>query len=326
MVSDPIQRHRRRDVLRGMLLAAALAGGLAAPAAAQTVPPKVVATIAMIGEPLARIAGENAVVTSLMGPGIDPHLYRPTRADIAALTRADLVLWNGLDLEAQMADALAKIATVRPVVAVGEAVAGPALLDDPDGRRDPHVWMDPTLWRAAIGRAVDALCDLDPRNAETYRARFAEYADELRRLEAYGDRVIGGIPDKSRVLVTAHDAFGYFGRRFGVEVHGIQGISTESEAGLKAIEDLVALLVDRRIPSVFVETSVSDRNVRALIEGAAARGWTVRVGGTLYSDAMGDAGTYEGTYLGMIDANLTVISQALGGNAPEGGMAGRLGR
>ena len=137
---------------------------------------------------------------------------------------------------------------------------------------------------------------------------------------------MGSIPEASRVLVTAHDAFGYFGRRFGIEVHGIQGISTESEAGLKAIEDLVALLVDRRIPSVFVETSVSDRNIRALIEGAGARGWTVRIGGTLYSDAMGEAGTYEGSYLGMIDANLTVIAQALGGGAPEGGMAGRLGR
>jgi len=328
--ADPTLGRYRRDVLRGLLFAAAFAGGLAGPidsrtATAQTAP-KVVATIAMIGEPLARIAGGNAVVTSLMGPGIDPHLYRPTRADIAALTRADLVLWNGLDLEAQMADALAKIGTVRPVVAVGEAVAGPALLDDPDGRRDPHVWMDPTLWRAAIGRAVDALCDLDPDNADAYRARFAAYAEELLRLEAYGDRVMGSIPEASRVLVTAHDAFGYFGRRFGIEVHGIQGISTESEAGLKAIEDLVALLVDRRIPSVFVETSVSDRNIRALIEGAAARGWTVRIGGTLYSDAMGEAGTYEGTYLGMIDANLTVIAQALGGGAPEGGMAGRLGR
>lgn len=288
--------------------------------------PKVVATIAMIGEPVAWIAGDKAEVASLMGPGVDPHLYRPTRRDVADLARADLILWNGLDLEAQLEEALEKFGRRVSVVAVGAVVAAENLQHDTTGKLDPHIWMDPALWRGAIVRAVEALKELDPVNAPFYDQRLDAYLMTLDRLDDYADAVMATIPKPGRKLVTAHDAFGYFGRRFGLEVHGIQGISTESEAGLKAIEGLVDLLVGDRIPAVFIETSVTERHVRALIEGAAARDWAVRIGGTLYSDAMGSSGTYEGTYIGMIDANVTTIANALGGTAPKGGMDGKLGQ
>lgn len=293
---------------------------------AQAAPRKVVTTIAMIAEPVAWIAQDKADVSSLMGPGTDPHLYRATRTDIARLAQADLILWNGLDLEAQLEKTIEKLADRITVVAVGEVVANEYLQHDPAGKRDPHIWMDPGLWRGAITRAVEALKSIDQVNAPFYDQRLDQYLMKLDALDDYSDRVMATIPENARSLVTAHDAFGYFGRRFGLTVYGIQGISTESEAGLKAIEDLVDLLVTKKIPSVFIETSVTERHVRALIEGAAARNWEVRIGGTLFSDAMGARDTYEGSYIGMIDSNVTTIARALGGDAPPDGVAGRLGQ
>ena len=170
----------------------------------------------------------------------------------------------------------------------------------------------------------DALIAADPANADAYHANAESFLAELETLSDYATQSLSTVPEAQRVLVTAHDAFNYFGRAYGFEVLGIQGISTDSEAGLSRIAELVDVLVERNVAAVFVESSVSDRNIRALIEGAAARGHAVQIGGELYSDAMGDPGTYEGTYLGMIDHNVTVITRALGGAAPERGMAGRL--
>jgi manganese/zinc/iron transport system substrate-binding protein len=176
----------------------------------------------------------------------------------------------------------------------------------------------------AVGVVGEALAGFDPEHADGYRERAAAYTTRLEALDAYARQVLGSIPEGQRVLVTAHDAFNYMARAYGLEVRGVQGISTESEAGVKDIEDLVGFLVERRIPAVFVETSVSDKNVRALVEGARARGHQVVVGGQLFSDAMGTAGTYEGTYIGMIDHNVTTITRALGGEAPEHGFQGKL--
>lgn len=284
----------------------------------------VVTTIAQIAEPLREIAGDRAEVTSLMGEGVDPHLYRPTRTDMVKLTRADIVFWNGLDLEAQMEEALERLATTRPVISIAEALAGDRLLPWDGKAHDPHIWMDPALWRAAIGHAVEVLKRHDPDGGTAIQANADAYFSRLDQLDAYAAKAIASIPVNARILVTAHDAFGYFGRRFDLEVLGIQGISTENEAGLRKIEEMVAILVDREVPAVFVETSVSDRNVRALVEGARAREHAVRLGGRLYSDAMGPAGTYEGTYIGMIDHNVTTIVRALGGTAPERGHIGRM--
>lgn len=289
-------------------------------------PLKIVATTGMIADTAERIGGDGVTVKALMGPGVDPHAYRQTRTDIVAMAQADLVLWNGLYLEAQMEDVLADIGKRTTVRAVAEAVpeAQRVAHDDYADRFDPHVWMDPALWRLVALDIRDAMIAEAPEQSAVFEANTEAFLAELDALEDYSARVIGSVPAARRVLVTAHDAFNYFGEAYGFEVVGIQGISTESEAGLNRMTELVDLLVERGVSSVFVESSVSDRSVRALIEGAAARGHEVRIGGELYSDAMGVPGTYEGTYLGMIDHNVTTIAGGLGGDVPDRGMNGRL--
>lgn len=286
----------------------------------------VVATTGMIADAARQVGGDLVEVRALMGPGVDPHSYRQTRSDIVALTRADLVLWHGLYLEAQMEEFLLDLKEKRPVVAVGEAVPADRLIghEEYEGRFDPHVWMDPELWTEVVAAVRDALIEADPEHAAVFEMNTVAHLDDIAKLSAYSASALASVPEPSRVLLTAHDAFGYYGAAYGFEVIGIQGISTESEAGLNRIGALVDLLVERRIGAVFVESSVSDRNIRALVEGAAAAGHEVRIGGELYSDAMGPEGTYEGTWIGMIDHNVTTIAAALGGTAPERGMSGRL--
>lgn len=213
-----------------------------------------------------------------------------------------------------------------PVIAVAEATDPSKLLPsaDYDGRYDPHVWMDPTLWAEVVEEVRRALSEARPDLSADFATNAGEYQDEIAALATYAREALAAVPEEARVLVTAHDAFGYFGRAFDFDVIGIQGISTNSEAGLNRVSELVDLLVSRSISAVFVETSVSDRNVRALIEGAAARDHEVMIGGALYSDAMGEEGTYEGTYIGMIDHNVTTIARALGADVAPGGMAGKL--
>lgn len=290
-------------------------------------PVVVVATTAMIADPARIIGGEHVIVTSLMGEGVDPHLFKPTRADMAALLQADLVLSNGLHLEGRMTDALERVAADgTPVHAVAEGLDKSTLLafDADPALADPHVWMDPLAWLEATKAITEALIEADPDHAETFLANATVYQDQLRALDAYARKTLETIPESRRVLVTAHDAFNYFARRYGLEVRAIQGISTVSEAGVRDIENLVDLLVTRDIRAVFIESSVSARNIRALIAGAEARGHAVALGGSLYSDAMGPADTYEGTYLGMLDHNITTIVHALGGSAPERGLHGTL--
>ncbi|QJQ95320.1 MULTISPECIES: metal ABC transporter solute-binding protein, Zn/Mn family [Halomonadaceae] len=286
-----------------------------------------VATTAMIADTLREVGGEHVSVRSLMGPGVDPHLYRQTRNDISLMTRADAVFWNGLYLEAQLEGFLERLGARQPVITVGEALPVERRLADeeyPD-RHDPHIWMDPTRWQSVVGAIRDALMELSPEHRDTFQTNAQAFSARIASLDEYARDVLESVPEGSRVLVTAHDAFGYFGDAYDFEVLGIQGFSTESEAGLARIESLVNLLVSRRIGAIFVESSVSARNIRALIEGAAAQGWQVEVGGELFSDAMGHPDSYEGSYIGMIDHNVTLIARALGGDAPAGGMQGQLG-
>ena len=313
------------DRRRFLALASASAAALAAPARAAA-RLDVVATTGMIADAARQIGGDLVEVRALMGPGVDPHSYRQTRSDIVALTRADLVLRHGLYLEAQMEDLFAKLAPRGTLVAVGEAVPRDRLIAHRTyaDKFDPHVWMVPALWSHAVAAVGDALVARLPDAADQIATRKAAYLAQVARLQSYAETTLATVPAQSRVLVTAHDAFSYFGRAFGYEVMGIQGISTESEAGLNRIAELVETLVSRRIRAAFVESSVSDRNIRALIEGAAAQGHRVEIGGELFSDAMGRDGTYEGTYPGMIDHNVTTIARALGGTPPERGMDGRL--
>lgn len=311
---------RRATLLGGM----ALISTASLVRAADTI--AIVATTGMIADAARLIGGDFVTVRALMGPGVDPHGYRQTRSDIVAMTRADLVLWHGLYLEAQMERFFEELAGKRTVVAVAEALSKDSLLSHPsyNGRFDPHVWMDPTTWQGVVSEITAALSAARPEHADAFAQNASAYQSELTALAAYADDALTKVPQDQRVLVTAHDAFGYFGRAFGFEVIGIQGISTASEAGLNRISELVDDLVARKIGAVFVETSVSDRNMRALIEGAGAQGHEVRIGGSLFSDAMGSDGTYEGTYIGMIDHNVTTIATALGADIPASGMQGKL--
>jgi manganese/zinc/iron transport system substrate-binding protein len=279
----------------------------------------------MVGDIVKNVAGDRAEVTNIIGEGVDPHVFNPTRSDVAVLLKSDIIFYAGLMLEGAMSDVLIKVSRRRPVYAVTELLKKNDLIhDESSGHDDPHVWMDVSGWMKAVEVVGDALSEFDPKNEAVYRSNAKAYLEALEKLDAYARQVIGSIPQGQRTMVTAHDAFNYMSRAYNIEVLGIQGISTESEAGLKDINRIVDELVNRKIPAVFVESSVSDKNVKALIEGASSRGHTVRIGGELFSDAMGKAGTYEGTYIGMIDHNVTTIARALGGEAPEKGMMGKL--
>lgn len=312
-------------IRRSFLAALAFAVALPISALAE-VPLKVVATTGMIADAVRQVGGDQVEVKGLMGPGVDPHAYRQTRSDIVAMTRADLILWHGLYLEAQMEDFFHDLSRKRNVVAVAEGIDTSKLRahDDYADKYDPHVWMSPALWRDIVVQVQNALTDTRPEAAEFFAANAQAHLAEIAQLEAYGKQMLAAVPKDNRILVTAHDAFGYFGAEYGYAVLGIQGISTQSEAGLNRIGELVDTLVDQKLTAVFVESSVSDRSIRALIEGAAAKGHQVDVGGELYSDAMGEPGTYEGTYIGMLDHNITVIATALGADAPALGMNGKL--
>lgn len=292
-----------------------------------SIPYKATATVAMISNIVEEVAGERAEVQGIIGAGVDPHLYKPTAPDVKALQDSDIIFYNGLNLEGKMGDVLVRMARGgKPVYAVTEEILdqGDYVITDEEEHYDPHVWMDVQGWIRAVDVVATGLSEFDPAGAEVYSANATAYKAELVKLDAYAKEVISTIPEKKRVLVTAHDAFGYMARAYGLEVRGIQGLSTESEAGVKDIEDLVSFLVEREIPSIFVESSVSDKNIKALAEGAQAKGQAVKIGGELFSDAMGPAGTYEGTYIGMIDHNATTIARALGGKAPKKGLNEKL--
>jgi len=274
---------------------------------------RVVTTIAQIAEPISVIGGGRVQVTSLMGPGVDPHLYQASQSDIRKLGSADIIFCNGLHLEANMLRAFEEIGKTRPVLAVGEAIAEDRLLTDETGAVDPHVWFDIDLWKEALGAAVEELKKLSPDDAEFFEANKRDYFAKMDELKEEAVRKMASVPEKRRVLVTAHDAFGYFGRMLGLEVVGLQGLSTEDEIGLSDIERTIGLLVERRVPAVFVESSINPKSIEAVIEGAKERGLNVRLGGELFSDAMGGAGTEEGTYLGMFRHNVDTIYEALTG-------------
>jgi manganese/zinc/iron transport system substrate-binding protein len=317
----------RRSFLGG--LAAGLAFGVAATTAQaepKSYPYQVTTTVGMVTDTIRNIAGDKAEVTGIMGTGVDPHLYKPTRDDVSSMMRADVVFYAGLLLEGKMSDTLIKVARNKPVYAVTELIDEQYLLEPEEfaGHFDPHVWMDASAWAKCVEVAGKLLGEYDSKNADLYRTNAAAYAEQCAKLHEYGKKTIGSIPEGNRVLITSHDAFNYFGRAYGLNVMGVQGLSTESEAGLQRINELVDLLVKNKVKAVFIESSVSPKNIQALIEGAKARGHDVKIGGELFSDAMGKDGTYEGTYLGMIDHNITVVTRGLGGEAPEGGMQGKL--
>lgn len=280
-------------------------------------PLNVVATTSMIADAARVIGGEKIRVTALMGAGVDPHLYKASPGDLRTLSDADVIFYNGLHLEGKLADVLVRMARQHPVYAVSDTIDPKLLREPPEfhGMTDPHIWFDVTLWISVVECTRDMLVRHDPANKDTFDRNADKYITELRKLHEWIKTQISSIPQKSRVLVTAHDAFGYFGRAYGIEVMSIQGLSTESEASLREINKLVDTIVAREVKAVFVESSVPRKTIESLVEGCKARGHKVAIGGELYSDALGQSGTDDSTYIGMVRHNVNTIRSALGGGA-----------
>jgi manganese/zinc/iron transport system substrate-binding protein len=274
-------------------------------------PIKATATVGMVADLVRNIGGKHVTVDCLMGPGVDPHRYKTTPGDVRRLRSADVIFFSGHHLEGKMAEVLHRLAAYKPTLAAAEWIDESLLLREDDGAADPHAWFDVSIWKIAADAVTARLVVFDPGHADDYRRNAAAYALKMDELHRYAQTTLAEIPKDRRVLVTAHDAFRYFGRAYGVEVRGIQGISTDDEAGVKHVNDLVSFLIERKVKAVFVETSVSDRNLRAVLEGCNARGWKVELGAELFSDALGDDGTEEGTYLGMVRHNVDAIAKAL---------------
>jgi manganese/zinc/iron transport system substrate-binding protein len=261
---------------------------------------------------------DGLAVDGLMHAGVDPHIWRPTVSDVRMLAGADAVVCNGLMLEGRMSDVFPKLARRGTrVVELATAVPMDRLIAEGDGHAaaDPHVWMDPSIWASAAHALADALAALRPGDAVALRANAGRFASRCSSVAESIELAVATVPPGARLMVTAHDAFRYFGRAFGIEVRGVQGVSTESQAGLADMKALADAIIDRRVPAVFVETSVPDRAVAALIESTALRGHVLRIGGSLYSDAMGEAGTPASRWDGMMIHNARTIVEALGGDA-----------
>ncbi len=284
-------------------------------------PIRVLATIGMLGDVAGEVAGECAIVESMMGPGIDPHLYRASAGDVTKLARADLILYAGLGLEGRLSEVLANFSRRTPTVAVAEgAVPADELRYVASGTIDPHVWMDVALWHGTAAVIRDALLlhpDIDPDCAEGITARTSAYEEQLAALDSWSREAVATVPERQRVLVTAHDAFQYFGRAYSMEVVGIQGISTDAEAAVADIRRVAELVTLRGVPAIFVESTINQRTVNAVIDAVRRRGASVSLGGQLYSDAMGADGTADGTYIGMLVRNVTNVVTALGGAVPS---------
>lgn len=277
--------------------------------------PVITCTIGMITDVARNIGGDVFSISGLMGPGIDPHLYKPSAGDIVRLGDADLVLFNGLHLEGRLTETLEDIHDSGTVVtrAVAESIPEENLLrtDEDSDSWDPHVWMDVSLWITVAKAITEELTALSPENKESISERSADYIGRLEELEEWVFTEFARVPDEIRVLVTAHDAFSYFGRRYDIDVLGLQGLSTASEAGAADVQDLADLLVERKIPAIFVESSIPPATIEAVQAATQSRGWDVQIGGELFSDAMGASGTPEGTYIGMVRHNVSTIVEAL---------------
>jgi manganese/zinc/iron transport system substrate-binding protein len=272
----------------------------------------ILVTVGMLTDIVRTLAGDTAEVTGLMGEGTDPHLFTPSSSDVRRIQAADGILFVGHHLEGRLQSVFERQATGgKNVAALAERIDQDLLMPDEDGNIDPHLWMDVSLWAVVAREAHAVLSEWMPGAQETLDQNLEALLADLEALDREVEEILSVIPDERRILITAHDAFGYLGRRHNLEVMGIQGMSTDSEAGLRRINELVKLIVEKEIPAVFTESTVADRNVMALIEGAASRGHTVRMGGELFSDAMGAPGTPEGTYAGMIRHNARTLAEAL---------------
>ena len=274
---------------------------------------RIVTTIGMITDIVKKVGGEHVEVIGLMGPGVDPHLYKASAGDVQKLNSASLIFYNGLHLESKMGDVLAKMSGNAKTVAVTDAVDRSLLLTPPEfeGQYDPHLWFDVALWMKVVGKVRDVLSEMDPDNTLQYWSNAQRYFAKLAELHEYVKAQVERVPSEQRVLVTAHDAFNYFGAAYGFEVLGLQGISTATEAGIADVQELATFIAERRIPAIFVESSVPTRSLEAVKAAVKSKGFDVKIGGELFSDAMGNEGTPQGTYIGMVRHNVDTIVKAL---------------
>jgi manganese/zinc/iron transport system substrate-binding protein len=302
-------------VMAGLVVAAGCGGGPPEPAPGRLA---VVATTTIVGDLVDAIGGDDVTLEVLMGPGVDPHLYKPSAGDVRRMASARAIFLNGLHLEGKMGEVLEEMGQRGvPTAAIAECIPEARLIDSSAagaGLHDPHVWFDVGLWMVAAECARDALVEMDPANADRYRERAEAYLTELKNLDAWVRDRIETLPTERRVLVTAHDAFSYFGRAYGFEVRGLLGISTAAEAGTADVQRLAEFIAERRIPAIFVESSVPPRYVEALRQAVVARGFDVTIGGSLYSDALGDPGGPAATYVGTVRSNVETIVSALSGS------------
>jgi len=273
----------------------------------------VVATTGQIADAIKEISGDHLQVSALMGPGVDPHLYKATQSDLSKLDKAEVIFYNGLHLEGQMLDIFEQMAKDKTVLAVGETLDEKQLLaSDTDAMlHDPHIWFDIELWKGVVKAISTQLQEEYPEFKADFQTNEAAYLKKLDDLQSYAEKRVNEIPQQQRILVTAHDAFNYFGRSQGFEVRGLQGLSTDSEYGVKDVQEMVDFLVENKIKALFIESSVSDKAMKAVIEGAKEKGHDIVIGGELFSDAMGAEGTTEGTYVGMYQHNIDTIVDAL---------------
>ncbi len=275
--------------------------------------PLFVSTTGMIGDMVKNIVADSATVFSLMGPGIDPHLFKASQKDIGKLADADAIFYNGLHLEGKMTSILKKISRLKPTIAISDGIE-PARLRHPDefeGQFDPHIWFDVSLWIAATQYLVTQLAKIDTAQAAFYQSNGQKYIQHLEILHQTVQQKISAIPEARRILITAHDAFGYFGAAYSIRVLGLQGISTVAEYGVNDVTRLVDLIVSQQVPAIFVESSLPTRSLEAIRAGCRARGAEVRIGGTLYSDALGEAGSDADTYIKMVLHNVNTIVEGL---------------
>jgi manganese/zinc/iron transport system substrate-binding protein len=279
-------------------------------------PIKIVCTTGQVADMLRNIGGEHVAVTALMGPGVDPHLYRESPSDIEKLSNADAIVYNGLHLEGRMTEVFEKLAARRPTVAVTQGLvdAKDSRLRKPpefDGYYDPHVWHDPKMWADCVQYVATKLSEFDPTHKDEYAKNAKAYEEQLAQLDTENRARLAEIPKSQRVLVTAHDAFGYFCITYDIESMPLGGVSTEEEVSIGRMDEVINFLVDRKIKAVFVESAVAPRIIEALIEPARKKGQEVQIGGELYADALGPAGTPDATYVGMLQANVETIVKAL---------------
>ncbi len=273
----------------------------------------IVTTTTMITDLVKNIGQDSVSVQGLMGSGVDPHLYKASEGDVSKLTGADVVFYSGLHLEGKLVDVFEKMGRNSYTIALAESLDKNGLIGSEyfASNYDPHIWFNIEYWKQITTYLTEELSKLDPDNASFYEANKMEYLKKLDILENDVRQTIATLPEEKRVLVTAHDAFNYFGKEYGFEVVGLQGLSTATEAGVQDVQKLGQLIIDKQVKSIFVETSVPKRTIEALQQAVKSKGYDVQIGGTLFSDALGNAGTDEGTYIGMFRYNVNTIVGAL---------------